>query len=121
MSARLTEGGCAAALCCDLTRTVTLMPFTVTSTGKGDRLGFIFVGHASERSRKKEVLFRLWPVDQVLPRRGDTLPLPFGETDDNDEAANGPDRWMTIRAAVLPCLDTPHGLHVNVHIGKTFR
>lgn len=32
----------------------------------------------------------LHTVDQVLPRRGDTLPLPFGEQtpDENDEAAN---------------------------------
>lgn len=31
----------------------------------------------------------LYTVDQVLPRRGDTLPLPFGESDsEKDEAAN---------------------------------
>lgn len=31
----------------------------------------------------------LHTVDQVLPRRGDTLPLPFGQApEENDEAAN---------------------------------
>ena len=30
----------------------------------------------------------LHAVDQVLPRRGDTLPLPFGEPDEMKEAAN---------------------------------
>jgi len=30
----------------------------------------------------------LHTVDQVLPRRGDTLPLPFGNPDEKEEAAN---------------------------------
>ena len=30
----------------------------------------------------------LQTVDQVLPRRGDTLPLPFGDPAENNEAAN---------------------------------